>query len=101
MKSLKRNKAAGADGFPPGMLKDCRMHISMPLRHIINLSLESGTVPSSWKIEKVAPIHKKGNTTDQANYRPISVLPVLSKILEKAVHVQMMKYLENKQPLNR
>ena len=47
LKSLKRNKAAGADSFPPGMLKDCRMHISKPLHHIINLSLESGTVPSS------------------------------------------------------
>ena len=74
LKSLKRNKAAGADGFPPGMLKDCRMHISKPLHHIINLSLQSGTVPSSWKIGKVAPSHKKGNTSDPSNYRPISCL---------------------------
>ena len=59
LKSLKRNKAAGADGFPPGMLKDCRMHISKPLHHIINLSLESRTVLPSWKIGKVAPIHKR------------------------------------------
>ena len=95
LKSLKRNKSAGIDGFPPGMLKDCHKIISQPLRHIINLSLNSGIVPSSWKIAKVVPIYKKGTTTDPANYRPISVLPVLSKVLEKAVHCQLMDYLED------
>ena len=95
LKSLKRNKTSGADSFPLGMLKDSLMHISQPLCHIINLSLKSGIVPSSWKIGKVVPVHKKGNMTYPANYRSISMLPVLSKILEKAVHVQMMEFLEN------
>ena len=64
MKSLKRNKSDGIDGFPPGMLKNCHKEISQPLLHIINVSLNSGIVPSSWKIAKVVPIHKKGTTTD-------------------------------------
>ena len=64
LKSLKRNKSDGIDGFPPGMLKNCHKEISQPLLHIINVSLNSGIVPSSWKIAKVVPIHKKGTTTD-------------------------------------
>ena len=95
LKSFKRKKAAGDDGLPPGLLKDCRNQISKPLCYILNLSVRTCTVPTSWKIAKVVPIHKKGSSTDPANYRPISVLPALSKILEKAVHQQLTDFLEN------
>ena len=94
MKSLKRNKSDGIDGFPPGMLKNCHKEISQPLLHIINVSLNSGIVPSSWKIAKVVPIHKKGTTKDLVIIAQLSVLQVLSKMLEKAVHCQPMDYLE-------
>ena len=61
-------------------------HIVDPLVHIFNLSLESGVVPDSYKIAKIIPIFKKGDTEDPNNYRPISLLTAFSKILEKIVH---------------
>ena len=75
-------------------MKDAAAIIAKPLCHIINLSLKSGVVPSDWKIAKITPFHKAGDTTKADNYRPISILPVLSKILEKAVHKQLVTYLE-------
>ena len=57
-------------------------------------SLETGVVPTEWKIAKVIPIFKSGSMAEIDNYRPISILPTLSKILEKMVHKQLMKHLE-------
>ena len=94
LKSLKRRKAAGCHDLPPGILKDAAYALSSPLTHLINLSLTTGLVPNKWKIAKVTPIHKKGNTNDYNNYRPISVLNTCSKILERAVHKQLIDHLE-------
>lgn len=95
LRALSRNKATGPDELPPGMLKDCATHISKPLSYILNLSIDSGTVPSIWKAAKITPIFKSGNRELPENYRPISVLPVLSKILEKAVHHRLLDFLES------
>ena len=76
------------------MMKDAAKEISVPLTYIINLSLKSGLVPEDWKIAKVTPLHKGGTKEDYNNFRPISVLPILSKILERAVHQQLIAYLE-------
>ena len=101
MKKIKRNKSTGLDDLPPGMLKGCREYIITPLHHIINLSLRSKIVPSAWKQAKIVPIFKSGETKKKAeNYRPISVLPVLSKLLEKAVHDQLLTFLESNKLLN-
>jgi hypothetical protein len=94
LKSLKRGKSAGHDDIPPGMLKDAASELAKPLSHIINLSLQTGVVPTEWKIAKVTPIHKGGQSSSPDNYRPISVLPILSKILERSAHKQLSKYLE-------
>ena len=66
----------------------------------MNLSLQSSTVPLAWKQAKLVPIFKSGDTNKAENYRPISVLPALSKLLEKAVHSQLMEYLETNKLLN-
>ena len=60
---------------------------------MINLSINSGVVPSEWKQAKVELLFKSGNKDDLDNYRPISILPILSKILEKAVFHQLHSYL--------
>ena len=99
LKILKRKKSTGVDGLPAGMLKDCRTMISKQLCYILNLSIKTGTVPALWKIAKIVPIHKKGSAADPANYRPISVLPILSKLLEKAVHSQLINHLEKEKLL--
>ena len=94
LRKLKRHKSTGVNTLPPGMLKDVAPVIAPALAYIINLSLRTGQVPNEWKIAQVLPLHKGGNKDDFNNYRPISILPVLSKILEKAVHQQLMEYLE-------
>ena len=86
-------ETTGFDNLPPGLLKDAAAEIASTLAHIINLSLRSGQVPSQWKIAEVIPLHKSGNTGDNNNFRPISILPAVSKILEKAVHHQLMNYI--------
>lgn len=87
LKNLKRHKATSIDNLPPALMKDSANEISQPLCFIINLSLSTADVPTEWKHATVTPIH-------QYNYRPISILPIASKILERAVHTQLMEYME-------
>ena len=100
LKKMKRNKSTGLDELPPGMLKDCREYIVTPLHHIVNFSLQSKVVPSAWKQAKLVPLFKSGDQGKPENYRPISVLPILSKLLEKAVHSQLINYLESNKLLS-
>ncbi len=93
-KQLKRNKATGVDEPPPGMLKDIREYIADPLCYILNLSVETATVPSKLKIARLIPIHKSGSRKLPENFRTISVLPVLSTLLEKNIHRQYMDFLQ-------
>ena len=94
LKKLKRKKATGLDNLSPGLLKDAAEVITKPLTFIINLSLATGVVPTDWKVAKVIPLFKSGSTAEIDNYRPISILPTLSKILERVVYKQVMTHLE-------
>ena len=95
LKQLKTNKAIGLDNISARLLKDSASVISASLTRLFNLSLETRTFPSLWKFGKVAALFKKGDRCDANNYRPITVLPTISKILEKAVHTQLYAYLKN------
>ena len=95
LRNLKRKKVTGLDNFPPGLLKDAASVIAKPPTYIINLSLRSGAVPAEWKEAKVLPLFKSGSSTEIGNYRPISLLPILLKILEKVVYSQLVSYLES------
>ena len=99
LKNLKRNKATGLDELPATVLKDCADCSSPIITHIINLSLNTSSFPELWKRARVTPIHKSGPKDKPENYRPISVLPILSKICERAVHFQVMKHLEDQKLL--
>ena len=77
---MKRKKASGADDIPPGMLKDANEILSKPLAFIINLSLQTSIVPQDWKVAKITPLFKSGDSSLESNYRPISNLLVISKI---------------------
>ena len=63
--------------------------IALPLAHIFNLTLVSGNIPKVWKAAHVLPLHKGSDTSDPNNYRPISKLPSLAKILERLIHSQL------------
>ena len=79
----------------PGILKDAAYPLSSPLTYLINLLSSTGLVPTNWQVAKVTPIHKGGTTDDNNNFRPISVLTTCSKILERAVHKQLIEHLES------
>ena len=68
--------------------------LAVPLTHIINTSITSGTVPESWKEATVVPILKKGDSSDVNNYRLVSLLSAASKVLEKVVCNQIIRFLE-------
>ena len=68
--------------------------IITPLTHIVNISLSKGVVPSSCKLAKVTALYKAGDKDDPGNYRPISILPLLSKILEKCSHEQLLSFID-------
>ena len=96
LKSLKRQKAPGIDEFPPGLLKDCADIILGLLAYIINLSIKTFSIPSISKIPKTTSVFKSGDSTKPENHRPISVLNIASKILEKAVQHNLITFLEKK-----
>ena len=84
LNSLDPNKSSGPDKMSIKLLKMCALLIANPLSKLFNKSLESGKFPAVWKKACVTPIYKdKGSSSDPTNYRPISLLPNLSKILEK------------------
>ena len=70
------------------------MYIATPLCYIINLSISTSTIPTIWKHAKVSPIFKSGDSSEPGSYHPISILPVLSKILDKWIHPKLIDYLE-------
>ena len=95
LKKLKTNKAIGLDRISARLLKDSSLCMSKSLTLIYNRSLSSGVFPSVWKQGKVAALFKSGDRLDCNSYRPITILPTLSKILERAVHLQLYNYLED------
>jgi hypothetical protein len=87
-----KNSSAGHDGIKAGLLKETFNHYAKPLVHICRLSLAQGYFPTELKIAKVVPIFKSGDSMVFNNYRPISVLPVLSKILEKLMYNRVIDF---------
>ena len=86
-------KAIGCDEISVAMLHLCASEVAYPLRLIFQKHMTSGIFPDSWKYANVVPIHKKGNRQLKMNYRPISLLPICGKILEKIVFDQVYSFL--------
>ena len=94
LNGLKAGKATGLDNIPGRLFVDSAEIKAAPITLLINTSLTSGQVPAEWKAVRVVPLFKSGKIVDMDNYRPISILPVLSKVLERAVHKQLYHYLQ-------
>ena len=87
-----KNNSPGYDEIPAKVVKAVATLICEPLEFIFNNCISTGTVPIELKMAKVIPVFKGGNNLDVNNYRPISVLPVFSKILEKAIFNRLYNY---------
>lgn len=94
IKNLQNDKAPGVDELNGYLIKQISSSIVVPLTAIFNMSISSGVFPDSWKIASVCPIHKDGPKDCPENYRPISLLSIFSKLLEKVVNKRLVKYLE-------
>ena len=94
--SLDTSKAAGMDQIPAKFLRDGDEVLALPMENIINLSIKLSTFPGKCKIAKLKPIFKRGARNDTKNYHPISLLSLVSKIIEKSIHFQIKDYLNKK-----
>ena len=90
---LRHNTASSPDGMSSTMLRNTAQTICPVISTIFNLSLATSTVPSDWKIGRVTPIHKSGDKSLACNYRPITLLSLVSKVLERLVHNTVMQFV--------
>ena len=94
---FENKSSTGLDGISPKVVKLFPESLIHCLAHIFNLSLSEGKFLSPFKKSKVIPVYKnKGEKSDMNNYRPISLLPVLSKILERIMHRRLYSFLDKK-----
>ena len=98
---LKNSKASGMDNLDTYIIKLTKKIIVPSVCHILNLSIISNKFPTKWKIAKVVPLYKgKGSKLDPKNFRPVAILPILSKVLERAMFQQLVAFMDNNHLFN-
>ena len=90
---LKIGTSSGADGSTTNLLKQIIPVMAEVLAHIINLSFKEGTFPQYLKTARIIALHKGGDPTNPSNYRPISILSAISKLLERYIYNRLVKFL--------
>ena len=99
--SMPNKTSSGYDDLPISVIKQHIEFLAEPLSAFFNKCFDDGIFPEQLKIAKVIPLHKKGSQTDIKNYRPISVLPTISKIFEKLIKVRLVTHLNRNKVLNK
>lgn len=94
LKSLSPSSSSGIDGVHPSILVNCAEVIALPLFLLIRRSIESGLLPSLWKVSRVVPIFKSGSKYDPLNYRPVSITSAPCKVAERIIANHIMEYLD-------
>ena len=92
---VKTAKSFGIDNISSYFMKLALPYIENSLAFLFNTSIETSQFPDSWKVARITPIFKDGDNTEKSNYRPISVLPVISKLFEKLVFNQRYLYMKD------
>ena len=92
IKNLKSSKSLAIDELDSFSLKIAAEVIGPVVHHLVTLSLMQNRFPEAWKLSKVIPLHKKGSALDKNNYRPVSILSPISKVLERVVYNQIYDY---------
>ena len=95
LQNLSISKAPGIDNIPALFLHDGVSVLCKPITQLVNLSISVAEFPNKCKVAKVKPLFKKGSKIEPQNYRPISLLPVMSKVFEQVIHEQTQTFLEN------
>lgn len=95
MNSFNPSPAKDIHGMDSAMLKYLKESLAPPIMQIINLSISQGVFPNSWKTSVISPIFRSGDPQSVCNYKPISILPVVSKVAEKWVAKQLISHLNN------
>ena len=98
---IRHDVAVGPDNISARLIKDSKSEITPWLTKIINLGYQNKSFPDCMKIANIKPLHKKNCTEETSNYRPISILPTLSKVLERAATDQIVGYLERNKLISR
>lgn len=91
--SLDVQKSPGMDKITPRILQNCADVLCEPLHHLFTQSLRYATIPSCWKVHKVVPIYKAGDMNCVSNFRPISLLSVVSKVLERLIFTKVIIHI--------
>ena len=87
-------KSTGPASMPLKLLKLVANIVTVPLCHLINISFSTGVFPDAWKVAKVIALHKGGPSDNVNNYRPISLLSIFDKIIEKIMHKRLSEFLD-------
>ena len=100
---LKVSHAYGINRIDASTIKLLAPILAPPITHVINLSLGTKKIPAKWKLARVLPLLKARDldTTNPGSFRPVSQLPIISKLVERAVQVQMLRFLEENNQLSR
>lgn len=93
IQNLNNTSSTGLDALPVKLFRSIGTFIALPLSILINLSLAAGKFPRVLKTAVIKPIYKKGNSEDMTNYRPIALLSILSKIVERVFHNRLKDFL--------
>ena len=86
--------APGPDKLPAVILKECKEQLALPIYRIWRKSLDTGEIPDILKSQSIVPIFKKGNKSDPANYRPVSLTSHLIKLFERILRKALVKFIE-------
>ena len=92
LSNLDSDSATGPDGISPRVLKTCSSALTYTLSILFTLSF-ARYLPCAWKSANITALHKKGAKTDPCNYRPISLLPIISKVMESIIALDIKSFL--------
>ena len=101
LKEFKTNKATGVDNLAGRFLKDGSNELCIPTANICNVSIKLASFPDKCKVAKIKPLYRKGLKTGPKNFRPISLLPLISKIIDRIIHDQAMNVLSHNNVLHK